>query len=151
MTRIELEYMTLVCKASDEQDGGSCFVGNADSLLPGMTQHGFTQKQAWECQRSLRRAGLVQLHANFDVPDSEVDPNWSRPAPELTITPAGVRWCLIREYGESGYARLLRDVRQVIAENLPKGGGNLDLQMWADAIGQPLLILQRAIYAERLL
>lgn len=151
MTQMELQYMTLLCKASDEQEGGSCFVGNVGSLLPEMAQRGFMEKQVWECQRSLRRAGLIRLHLNFDVPDTDVDPNWSTSAPELTITRAGLRWWFVQKHGQPGYAKLVRDLKRAIADNLPKGGGNLDLQMWADTIGQPLLVVQRVIHAERLL
>ncbi len=142
--------MTLVCKASDEQEGGSCFVGNADSLLPEMTRRGFTEKQVCECQLSLRRDGLIQLHLH-NVPDTGIDLNLSRSVRELTITPAGLRWWLVQEYGPWAYAALVNDVKQVIADNLVKGGGNLAVQAWADTIGQPLLVVQKVIHAEGLL
>jgi hypothetical protein len=101
-----------------------------------------TEKQVWQCQLSLKRAGYIRLHANYNVED--VDPQWSQAAPEFTIEPLGMRWCLERKYGKTEYSEMVSSIRQTRHQS---AGAVAD---WAKRLNLDLLLLQRILYAEQI-
>lgn len=133
--------MTAASESSDAH-GGSEVVDDVATILTKLGQEGMTEKEVWNGQLSLKRAGYIRLHANYNV--ENVDPGWSQAAPEFTITPLGMRWCLMREYGKSEYSKLVSDIRATKNQNI---GLVAD---WAKRLKIDLLALQRILYAEEI-
>ena len=141
MTNSEVAFMTAASEASDAQ-GGDAFVGDVSAILEKLKQTGITEKQVWQCQLSLKRAGYISLHANYNVED--VDPQWSQAAPHFTIAPLGMRWCLMHKHGQSEYSQLVTNIRETRHQS---AGPVAD---WAKRLNMDLLLLQQILYAEQI-
>ncbi|MCE5309355.1 MAG: hypothetical protein LLG20_17075 [Acidobacteriales bacterium] len=146
MTTKEMEFMVLACETSDARENGSLFIGDVEPLIATMNQKGYDEKEVWHCQLALKRSGYIRLHANYNVED--VDPAWSRAAPEFTITPDGLQWWFIRKYGRARYSRMVNDLKRTRDECLRNG--ILTVAAWAEKLNMPLLLVQKIMHAERL-
>src|ERR1035441_10147345 len=133
MTAMELQLMILACETSDGYETGTLFIGDVEPILAALSQKGMTEKQVWQCQLSLKRAGYIRLHANYNVED--VDPQWSQAAPDFTIAPLGMRWCLIHKYGKSEYSEMVSRIRETRHQS---AGPVAD---WAKRLNLDLLLL----------
>ena len=140
--------MMLACATSDAHEHGTLFIDEIEPFLAALNQKGITEKQVWECQLSLKRAGYIQLHANFNTND--IDPTWSKAAPEFTITPLGLRWWFIRKYGQARYSKMVRDVTATRDELLKSSGSAITVAAMAERLNLPLLVVQKIMHAERL-
>jgi hypothetical protein len=138
--------MILACETSDGYETGTLFIGDVEPILAALSQKGITEKQVWECQLSLKRAGYIRLHANYNTED--IDPTWSHAAPHFTITPFGLRWWFIRKYGQVHYSQMVRTVKDTRNECLK--AGVLTIAAWAERLNMPLLVVQKIMYAEGL-
>jgi hypothetical protein len=133
MNAKELAFMTLACETSDVHENGSLFLGKVEPLLRALKQTGMLEKQIWEIQLSLKRAGYIRLHANYNTFD--IDPAWSTAASEFTITPLGFKTWLIRKYGQGPYLEMVRNVENTRDEYLKSGV--LTVAAWAERLKLP--------------
>jgi hypothetical protein len=145
MTSCESDFLTIACETLDAQENESLFIGSVDPLLVALSHKGMTEKQVWECQLSLKRAGFIRLFANFNV--EPVDPTWSRAAPEFAITSVGLRWWLIRKHGQAEYSKMVSDIKRTKNESERNG---IMFPVWVDQLQLPLLLVQRILHAEGL-
>ncbi|MGA2146924.1 MAG: hypothetical protein ABSH49_18390 [Bryobacteraceae bacterium] len=143
MTNAEIAFMIAACEASDAQENGSLLIGSVDPILAALSQKGLTEKQVWQCEVSLERSGYIEI-PGYDRND--VDPAWSR-AEVFDISRIGLRWWLIRKYGQAAYSKMVSDVRRTRDECLRN---NVMLVAdWAERLGLPLLLVQKILHAER--
>jgi hypothetical protein len=114
-------------------------------ILAALNEKGITEKEVWDCQLSLKRAGYIKLHAGYD--EEPVNPTWSRAAPEFTITPKGLKWWLMRKHG-AGYAKMVSDVERTKSEC--EKNGIFVVADWAERLKLPVLLVQKVLHAENL-
>ena len=145
MTAHETMFLTAACEASDEQEGGSLFIGDVDPVVAALSHKGLTEKQAWQCEASLERSGYIDI-PGYDR--NNVRPDWSG-VEVFEIRRIGLRWWLVRKYGQAGYSRMVGDITRSRDECLRTRYINVaDL---AQKLNLPLLLVQKVIHAENLL
>jgi hypothetical protein len=146
MNNDELAFMVAACEISDAHENGSGFIDNVAPILATLSRKGMSEKQVWQCQFSLKRAGYIRLYANYNVAD--VDPEWSQAAPEFSLTPIGLRWWLIRKYGQADYSKMVHDVKTTRDECMRSGISVV--ADWAERLKLPVVLVQKILYAEKL-
>jgi hypothetical protein len=136
--------MESACEIADGQQNDPLFIGSPDPLVAILSNKGITEKQVWQCEVSLEGYGYVGIPRYIRA---DVDPTWSSAMP-FEIKPIGLRWWLIRQYGNDGYSKMVSSIKKTSDECVRTGV--LKVADWAEKLKLPLSLVEKILHAENL-
>jgi hypothetical protein len=90
MTNNKLLFLTVARQTADASD--YIFVGRTEPFITALRSRGMSEEMILETYRTLKQSGYIRPVRDFDID-------------VFTITPTGLKWFLIRQYGDAQYRK----------------------------------------------